>query len=115
MPYVNLHTSEPIPQAKQTQMVKAISQFTAGAIGKPEGYMMVTLSHGTVCLGGVVAPGAFADVRSIGGLNGKVNGQIAAKMCALLEAELGIPGNRVYLNFTNVGPSEWGWNASTFG
>jgi len=28
---------------------------------------------------------------------------------------LDIPGNRIYLNFTEVQASHWGWNGATFG
>jgi hypothetical protein len=33
----------------------------------------------------------------------------------LLNDSLGIPPDRVYLNFTDVGAGHWGWNGSTFG
>ena len=55
------------------------------------------------------------DIRSIGGLSGKVNGRLAQKVCALLQELLGITPDRVYLNFIDVPAANWGWNGSTFG
>ena len=54
-------------------------------------------------------------IRSIGGLSGDVNRKLSQQVCNLLNESLGIPPNRVYLNFTDVGASHWGWNGSTFG
>ena len=58
---------------------------------------------------------AFVEVRSIGGLTGEVNHQLSQKVCQLLHDSLGVPQNRIYLNFTDVQASHWGWNGSTFG
>jgi len=58
---------------------------------------------------------AFVDVRSIGGLNDDVNRQLAQKICSLLKDSLGVPLDRVYLNFTEVAAGNWGWNGDTFG
>jgi phenylpyruvate tautomerase PptA (4-oxalocrotonate tautomerase family) len=58
---------------------------------------------------------AFVDVRSIGGLTNNVNRKLSQQVCKLLNDSLGVPENRVYLNFTEVEASNWGWNGSTFG
>ncbi len=115
MPLLKMHTSVPVPEEKKEPLVKALSQITAETIGKPESYVMVVLSHGTMSMGGEIGPAAFADVRSIGGLSGSVNKQISQKVCALLADTLGIPGNRVYLSFNSSAASDWGWDGSTFG
>jgi RNA 3'-terminal phosphate cyclase (ATP) len=54
-------------------------------------------------------------IRSIGGLSGDVNRKLSQQVCKLLNDSLGIPPDRVYLNFTDVGAGNWGWNGSTFG
>ena len=115
MPLLKMHTSVPVPEEKKEPLVKALSQITAETIGKPESYVMVVLSHGTMSMGGEIGPAAFADVRSIGGLSGKVNKQISEKVCALLEDTLGIPGNRVYISFNDSAAGDWGWDRGTFG
>jgi len=57
---------------------------------------------------------AFVDVRSIGGLTGDVNRKLSQKVCKLLSDSLGVPQNRIYLNFTDVEASNWGWNGKIF-
>jgi phenylpyruvate tautomerase len=58
---------------------------------------------------------AFVDIRSIGGLSDDVNRKLSQQVCQLLHDSLGVPSDRVYLNFTDVGAGNWGWNGSTFG
>ena len=55
------------------------------------------------------------DIRSIGGLTDEVNRKLSQQVCKLLNDSLGIPPDRVYLNFTDVEAGNWGWNGSTFG
>jgi phenylpyruvate tautomerase PptA (4-oxalocrotonate tautomerase family) len=55
------------------------------------------------------------DLRSIGGLDDDVNRQLSQKVCRLLNETLGVPQNRIYLNFTDVPASHWGWKGVTFG
>jgi phenylpyruvate tautomerase PptA (4-oxalocrotonate tautomerase family) len=58
---------------------------------------------------------AFVDIRSIGGLDGNVSRQLAQKVGSLLKESLGVPPDRIYLNFTDVPAGNWGWNGDTFG
>ena len=77
---------------------------------------MVVVADGVAMLhAGKPGPAAFADVRSIGGLNGKVNGALAEKICQALEEVAHVPGDRVYLNFTSIDAASWGHDGATFG
>jgi len=54
-------------------------------------------------------------VRSIGGLNGKVNGALSERICQCLAEVAKVPGERVYLNFASVDAAAWGHDGATFG
>ena len=115
MPLLSIQTNVPIPQARQPEILAAMSKLIAHAIGKPEQYVMVTAVEGPIWMSGKEGPAAFADVRSIGGLDARVNREISQNLCVLLNKTLGIPASRVYLNFTDIPPAHWGHNGSTFG
>jgi phenylpyruvate tautomerase PptA (4-oxalocrotonate tautomerase family) len=115
MPLLQLQTSVELTDDQRRELLPALAKIVAESIGKPEQYVMVTVSAAAVLMAGGGGPAAFADVRSIGGLNGRVNKQIAQKVCALLEQRLGIAPGRVYLNFTDVAAAHWGWQSGTFG
>ena len=76
---------------------------------------MVIASHSSMMMSGQSGDAAFVDIRSIGGLNGETNRKLSRQISKLLKDSLGIAPDRVYLNFTDVGAENWGWNESTFG
>ena len=115
MPLLKLETTVAIPEDKRKGLLSSLSKTLADTIGKPEQYVMVTASSVAMLMSGNSGDAAFLDVRSIGGLNGEVNKVLSQKLCNLLNQSLGIAPNRIYMNFTNVEPGNWGWNVSTFG
>ena len=115
MPLLKLETTIVVPDEKRQALLASLSQTVAGTIGKPEQYVMVTLGQAAMLMSGKPGDAAWVDVRSIGGLSGDVNRRLAQQVCQLLQDSLGIPADRVYLNFTDVKASNWGHDGSTFG
>lgn len=115
MPLMKLSTSVTLSDEKRNELLDSLSKILAETIGKPEQYVMVTISTESMIMSGKKGDSAFADVRSIGGLNRDTNRKIAQRLCLLLKESLSIPPDRVYLNFADVSSGNWGWNGSTFG
>jgi phenylpyruvate tautomerase len=115
MPLLKLETTVTVPDEKKKTLIAALSKIVAETIGKPELYVMVTISPADILMSGKPGDTAFVDIRSIGGLTDDVNKQLSKKVCALLKESLGVPENRTYLNFTDVDAANWGWKGSTFG
>ena len=115
MPLLKLETAVVLSEDKRKALLAALSKTVAETIGKPEQYVMVTASQAAMLMSGNPGDAAFVDVRSIGGLTDDVNRKLSQKVCKLLNGSLGVPENRVYLNFTDVEAANWGWNGSTFG
>jgi phenylpyruvate tautomerase PptA (4-oxalocrotonate tautomerase family) len=115
MPLVKLQVSIPLDAGKKDALLKLLSSMVAKEIGKPERYVMVTIEETAIIMSGKTGPAAFADIRSVGGLSDDVNRKISNKVCSLLKEHGGISGERVYINFSDVPASDWGWDGSTFG
>jgi len=115
MPLVKLEVSVPVSEAKKNRVLAEVSRIVIKATGKPQAYMMVTLEEGKISMGGKNEPAAFADVRGIGGFTATVNKQISKEVCELLNQELAIRPENVYLTFIDVAAANWGWNGGTFG
>ena len=115
MPLLKLETTVALTEDKRQALLASLSKTVAEAIGKPEQYVMVASSQAAMQMSGSSGDAAFVDVRSIGGLTEDVNRKLSQKVCQLLNDSLGIPQNRIYLNFTEVEASHWGWNGSMFG
>jgi len=76
---------------------------------------MAIVSEAEISMAGKPGPAAFVDVRSIGSVNKKINSRICAGVTGLLLELLGIPGERVYISFSDVKGENWGCNGSIFG
>jgi phenylpyruvate tautomerase PptA (4-oxalocrotonate tautomerase family) len=115
MPLLKLETTVIVPEDKRKALLASLSKAVAGAIGKPEQYVMVTIGEAAITMSGKPGDAAFVDIRSIGGLSGDVNRKLSQQVCKLLADSLGLPPDRVYLNFTDIDAGSWGWNGNTFG
>ena len=115
MPLLKLEITAKLSDQSRTELLKKLSRMVAEAIGKPEEYVMVAVSHSDILMSGQPGHAAFVDLRSIGGLSGDTNRQLTERICDVLEELLAIPPDRVYATFTDVQASNWGWNGATFG
>jgi phenylpyruvate tautomerase PptA (4-oxalocrotonate tautomerase family) len=115
MPLLRLETTVSLADEQKKQLLAALSELVAGAIGKPEQYVMVSITPASILMGGKPGDAAFVDIRSIGGLSGEVNRQLSQKISGLLKKVLNLPADRVYLNFSDIEANNWGWNGTTFG
>jgi len=117
MPLIQLDTSCTLSdQDKRQSLAKMLSRLAAEGIGKPEQYVMACV-HDNVAMtmSGSTGPCALVTVKSIGGLSKAVNQTLASKVGQMLQKELAIPQNLVYLTFEDVAPTHWAWNGKTFG
>jgi phenylpyruvate tautomerase PptA (4-oxalocrotonate tautomerase family) len=117
MPLIQLDTSCDLSdQNKRQAVVKALSRIAAEGIGKPEQYVMACIHDNTpMMMSGQAGPCALVTVKSIGGLSKAVNQIVAAQVSQMLQKELAIPQNRVYLTFEELAGTNWAWNGKTFG
>ncbi len=115
MPLLKLETTVVISEDKRKALLASLSKMVAETIGKPEQYVMVSVAQAAMLMSGSAGETAFVDIRSIGGLTSDVNRKLSQQVSKLLNDSLGIPPDRVYLNFTDVDAHNWGWNGNTFG
>ena len=117
MPLIQLDTSCDLSNSeKRKTIAKEISSLAAKCIGKPEQYVMVCMRDNVVMtMSGTDAPAALVSVKSISGLSREVNKKLSGEICKMLQNELGIAGDRIYLTFEELPGTHWGWNADTFG
>jgi phenylpyruvate tautomerase len=114
MPLLRIQTNTKLPNDKRDTLLKKASRAVAQQLGKPEAYMMVSLeTEQPILFGGASEPAAFMDLKAIGLPAGKT-AQLSAVLCELAKSDLGISGERVYINFADVPPNLWGWNGETF-
>lgn len=115
MPYLKLSTNVKIGPELPPQLLADFSRLLSKETGKPERYVMLELAGEKAMLfGGTAEPLAYAECKSIG-LSKAQAGSLSAGIADLLHRRLGVPTDRVYIEFSNCPAEFWGWNGSTFG
>lgn len=114
MPYLLLRTNQHTEHDSGQRLLTRLSATTAQLLGKPERYVMVSLEQGQAMLfAGDDAPCAYLELKSIG-LPEDRTAELSATLCELIQAELGIPQERIYIEFADAARHMWGWNGTTF-
>ena len=116
MPLIELDTSCDVAEAKRQTLVAGLSRLVAEGTGKPEQYVMACVRDKVaMAMSGQAGPIALVTVKAIGGLSKTVNQSLAGKITQMLQKELAIPGERVYVTFQELAGSHWACNGKTFG
>ncbi len=114
MPYLKIKTNQPIDEIAVKHILEQASSRIADALSKPERYVMADLSiNRHMIFSGTPAPCAYVELKSIG-LAETQTRELSQTICTLIETELGIARDRIYIEFMAVPRKFWGWNGSTF-
>jgi phenylpyruvate tautomerase len=115
MPYLKLSTNTAVPLEQTEQLMAKISQTMARETGKPERYVMVEISMNAMMMfAGSTEPLAYLECKSIG-LSSSQTQALAKALPQLLNEQLKVASDRIYIEFSNCSAENWGWNESTFG
>lgn len=114
MPLLKIQTNTRVEAGKKQALAVSASRAVADMLGKPERYVMVSVEENPAMIfGGSDAPLAYLELKSIG-LPGNKTGEFSAALTALLGEHLGLPADRIYIEFADARGSMWGWNGGTF-
>lgn len=113
MPMIDAKVTIELPVEKR-DVLKAEFGKAISLLGKPESYLMIGLSdkQDLYFAGKRLEKGAFIDVKVLGSVDGSASSRLTARLCEILEKELGIPGSAVYIAYW--GTANWGHNGSNF-
>ena len=113
MPMIEAKVTMQLPSEKR-DILKAEFGKAITIMGKPESYLMINLvDNQDLYFGGnKLDKGAYVEVKVLGGVDGGASDKMTAKICEILQNQLGIPGNAVYVSYW--GTANWGWNGGNF-
>lgn len=117
MPLIKVQSSISSPDPKAVEeLLKSLSAKLAKHLGKPESYVMTTFEPGTaMTFGGTLDPVCYIEVKSIGNMTSNQTKAMSQDFCQQIQDKLGVPVNRIYIEFADAKGAMWGWNSSTFG
>ena len=117
MPLIKVQTSVDTPAKTAVEdLLKQLSASLSKHLGKPESYVMTAFEPGTpMTFGGTTDPTCFIQIKSVGTMGSDKTQTMSQDFCAKVQAALGVPPNRTYIEFADAQGAMWGWNGTTFG
>ncbi|KAJ7349027.1 Tautomerase/MIF superfamily [Mycena albidolilacea] len=113
MPYLELMVNVQVPN--ETEFALEFSKVGAKALGKPEAYITVSITHNkTLTFAGTLDPAFALVVTSLDNLNPEANDKYSAILSEFLKEKLGIPNDRGYITFQDPGRGFIGYKGTTF-
>lgn len=117
MPLLKIQSSVATPDKKAVEeLLKSLSAKLAKHLGKPESYVMTALEAGVTMsfAGTFTEPVCYVEVKSIGKMTPAQTKAMSQDFCQDIKDKLGVPLNRIYIEFADATSAMWGWNGSTF-
>jgi phenylpyruvate tautomerase len=117
MPLIKIQTSVPSPSDETiNQLLETLSAKLANHLGKPESYVMTSVESGLkMTFAGTFEPVCYIEIKNIGSLTPAQTKSMSSDFCQEIQNYLGVPKNRIYIEFADAKGYLWGWNGSTFG
>lgn len=120
MPAVHIKTNVTYSDEQKATVLREMTRVMVDVAHKNEEAVMVTLLKVDGTMGNTDEPFAYVDVRSMNGIEHKMNNDVCVEMTKILEGVLGVDPLRQYLVFTRVPETCWGlmggiatWDAKT--
>ena len=113
MPFIDARISKKLTDEQKTQLKTGLGGIMS-LIGKPESYTMICIQDDCALYfgGRRLEEGAYLAVDILGSKNPDNSGKFTGAACSLLNEQLGIPGNNVYVEYRHT--TDWGWNGGNF-
>lgn len=114
MPYINLKTTVKVAPEKSDKIKTAFGKAIECFPGKTEAWLMVGIEDDMKLWfkGDNSQDSAIVDVDLLGQVNSAASEKMTGVICDILENELKISPDRVYVKYT--GYNDWGWNKNNF-
>lgn len=113
MPYLKIQTNLALDRDTANQLMASASKLISQELGKPEEFVMIALEREEyMFFNGSEAPVAFLELKSIG-LPGRRTMTLSQALSEMIEAEVPVRRDRIYIKFIDVQRGMWGWNGKT--
>lgn len=111
MPFINTKTTVTLNDSQKEALTTGITGITRECLGKGENWIMTGYEdNASLSFQGSTEDIAYVEVKTYGTPSPAGADQMTAKLSALLERELSIPPNRIYVAYFPT--DKWGWNGN---
>ncbi len=111
MPFINTKTSQPITPETEEKLKTELGRAIGCLKGKSESWLMLCFEgNQNMWFQGTADPAAMVQVDIFGTASAEEYGALTREICAILNSELQIPPNRIFVKYSEN--KHWGWNGN---
>lgn len=115
MPLIQVFPSVEVPESRVAPLLRTLSSTLSELLQKPERYVMTRLApKASMTFGGTTEPCCYAEVKSIGTMSPELTEKLSGELTRAITESLGIPSQRVYIEFADSEAHLWGYDGGTF-
>lgn len=113
MPFIDSKITLKLTEEKKNSIKTKFGQAIS-IINKPESFLMVGIddNYDIFMAGQKVEKAAYISVSLFGNASSEAYERLTAEICKIMNDELEIPGDKVYVTYHGV--NDWGWNGKNF-
>lgn len=114
MPFINSKVTVKMSDAQKETVKTRLGEAISLIPGKSESWLMVGFEDNATLYfkGNQNGETAFVEVKIFGNASPQVYDSLTAAICRILNEELSIPSDRIYVKYEEV--RNWGWNGGNF-
>ena len=113
MPFIQLKTTKELNTVTKETLNTELLTITKQCLGKGENWVMTSFEeNASMYFQGSSEDIAYVEVKAYGEPSKAGTNKMTAQVCQLMEKELQIPANRVYVSYFST--NHWGWNGENF-
>lgn len=114
MPLLRIETNIELDEAAKQKLLKEGSVLLANMLNKSPRYVMLSILDGiSLYFADSAEPACYAELKSIN-LPLDRTTEFSKLLCDFLAAKLGVPQERIYIEFSSAPRTQWGWSGRTF-
>ena len=114
MPLLKLQTNRRLEPERLQLLLTELTDEVAQLLGKPKQFVQIVAETGLpMMFAGTEEPTAFVELRTLGLAVDRI-GPVTEALCRFFQEKVGVPADRVFVNFFDMPRTHWGWNGRTF-
>lgn len=113
MPLIHVTSNLSLSDAEKSNALHTLSQAVAELLNKPERAVMTAWTTAKMTMAGNDAAAAFVELRALR-LPGDNTERLSKEICERLGLIADIRADRIFINFMDVEPKNWGWDGKVF-
>lgn len=114
MPFLRITTNVALTTGHEVRLKSEAARLMNDIAGKPEEWLMVAIHPSTLLFfqGTSDARTAYVEIKYVGNFSAEVKERLAKGLAKVLQEEIGVTPDRLYLHFVGSSAADWAWSGT---